>query len=317
MANNITVEQTAQMLLDNDNILLMCHKSPDGDTLGSAAALCYGLKQAGKSCAVVCADKIPAKYDYLNLPVYAGEFDIKFKVAVDVASLPLLGDIPAQYKENIELCIDHHGSNQRYSENICLKGDYPAAAQLVYEILLAMGTKITKDIANALYTGIITDTGCFMYSSTSAYTHIVAAQLMEKGAEHTKLNEKFFMEKSAKTVELEKFALNNYEYYFGGKCVILSLSAEDLQRINPEPTDLDGLVSMARGFEGVECSVMFKQTEENTFKCSVRTGESMDASKIAAAFGGGGHVRAAGCVINGNLSDIKSDMLKEIGKQCQ
>ena len=79
MANNITVEQTAQMLLDNDNILLMCHKSPDGDTLGSAAALCYGLKQAGKTCAVVCADKIPAKYDYLNLPVYAGEFDIKLK----------------------------------------------------------------------------------------------------------------------------------------------------------------------------------------------------------------------------------------------
>ena len=96
MANNITVEQTAQMLLDSDNILLMCHKSPDGGTLGSAAALCYGLKQAGKTCAVVCADKIPAKYDYLNLPVYAGEFDIKFKVAVDVASLPLLGDIPAK-----------------------------------------------------------------------------------------------------------------------------------------------------------------------------------------------------------------------------
>lgn len=90
-----------------------------------------------------------------------------------------------------------------------------------------------------------------------------------------------------------------------------------MKRINPEPTDLDGLVSMARGFEGVECSVMFKQTEENTFKCSVRTGESMNASKIAAAFGGGGHIRAAGCVINGNLSDIKSDMLKEIGKQCQ
>ena len=90
MANNITVEQTAQMLLDNDNILLMCHKSPDGDTLGSAAALCYGLKQAGKTCAVVCADKIPAKYDYLNLPVYAGEFDIKFKFLLGFSILDFI-----------------------------------------------------------------------------------------------------------------------------------------------------------------------------------------------------------------------------------
>lgn len=315
MTIDISRRQTAEILWDRDSILLLCHKNPDGDTLGSAAALACALISMGKRCAVACHHEIPPKFAYLDIPVYVGDFEPEFIVAVDVASAGLLGASLEKYRDRVDLCIDHHASNTGYSARRCLAGHYPAAAQLVYEILGEMGAQITPHIADCLYTGIITDTGCFMYSSTMPETHIAAAQLMEKGADYIHLNERFFMQKSARTVELEKFALNNYEYYFDRRAVLLFVDRRALCEIQPSVTDMDGLASVARGFEGVEISVLFRRIGENVYKCSIRTGEGADASLIAAHFSGGGHLRAAGCEIKGEQEEIRQAILKEIGKQ--
>ena len=313
MTTKIDINQTARLLLEKDNILILCHKNPDGDTLGSAAALCHVLTAMGKKCYIACHNKIPSKYDYLEIPVYDGQAEIEFIVAVDVAGVNLLGDNLADYAHKVDLCIDHHGSNGEYAKHLCLKADYPAAAQLMYEVITAMNAEITPHVADCLYTGMLTDTGCFKYSSTTPLTHIIGAKLMELGANHTMLVEKFFMSKTRKAVQLEKFMMNNLEYYFDERCALLVLTREALTEIKPDPTDLDGLSSMPRDFEGVEVSILVRPLrEEGNYKLSIRTGENVDACALAASLGGGGHIRAAGCEVVGSIETIKKAILKEV-----
>ncbi|MBQ8603586.1 MAG: bifunctional oligoribonuclease/PAP phosphatase NrnA [Oscillospiraceae bacterium] len=313
MTTKIEVNQAAELLLAKDNILVLCHKNPDGDTLGSAAALCHVMKNMGKTIAAICHHSIPAKYDYLDIPLYNEEFEVEYVVSVDVAGVNLLGENLAHYAHKVDLCIDHHESNNGYSNYLCLKEDYPAAAQLMYEIIVAMGCEITPHVADCLYTGLITDTGCFKYSSTTPLTHIVGARLMELGAQHTMLVEKFFMSKTAKAVKLEKFMLNNLEYHFDDRCALLALTREVMQDIKPEPTDIDGLSSMPRNFEGVDVSILIRPLrEDGSYKLSIRTGETVNANEIAAALGGGGHIRAAGCEVIGSIDSVKKAILKEV-----
>ena len=313
MTTKIDIQSTARLLMEKDNILILCHKNPDGDTLGSAAALCHALTAMGKKAVVACHNRIPAKYDYLNVPVWDGQSEIDYVVSVDVAGVNLLGESLADFCHKIDLCIDHHGSNGAYAKCLCLKADYPAAAQLMYEIICEMGVEITPHIADCLYTGLITDTGCFKYSSTTPRTHEIGARLMELGAQHTMLVEKFFMSKTRKAVALEKYMLNNLEYYFDDRCALLLLTREAMQEIQPDPTDLDGLSSMPRNFEGVDVSVLIRPLrEDGNYKLSIRTGETVDACAIASALGGGGHLRAAGCEVIGSIETVKREILKEV-----
>ena len=148
MTTKIDINAAGRLLLEKDNILILCHKNPDGDTLGSAAALCHVLTAMGKKCAVACHNRIPSKYDYLNIPVYDNQFDVEYVVSVDVAGVNLLGDSLMDYAHKVDLCIDHHGSNGCYSKYLCLHADYPAAAQLMYEILVSMDAEITPHVAD-------------------------------------------------------------------------------------------------------------------------------------------------------------------------
>ena len=313
MTTKIDIQSTARMLLEKDNILILCHKNPDGDTLGSAAALAHALAGMGKKAYIACHNRIPAKYDYLNIPLVEEGAEIDFVVSVDVAGINLLGDSLMEYAHKINLCIDHHGSNGEYAKYLCLKADYPAAAQLMYEVLCEMGCEITPHIADCLYTGILTDTGCFKYSSTTPLTHIIGARLMELGAQHTLLVEKFFMSKTRKAVQLERYMMNNLEYYFDDRCALLVLTREAILDIQPDPTDLDGLSSMPRDFEGVDISILIRPLrEEGSYKLSIRTGETVDACAIASALGGGGHIRAAGCEVIGSIETVKKAILREV-----
>ena len=313
MTTKIDIQSTARMLLEKDNILILCHKNPDGDTLGSAAALAHALAGMGKKAYIACHNRIPAKYDYLNIPLAEEGAEIDFVISVDVAGINLLGDSLMEYAHKINLCIDHHGSNGEYAKYLCLKADYPAAAQLMYEVLCEMGCEITPHIADCLYTGILTDTGCFKYSSTTPLTHIIGARLMELGAQHTLLVEKFFMSKTRKAVQLERYMMNNLEYYFDDRCALLVLTREAILDIQPDPTDLDGLSSMPRDFEGVDISILIRPLrEEGSYKLSIRTGETVDACAIASALGGGGHIRAAGCEVIGSIETVKKAILREV-----
>ena len=185
MTEQLNVQQMAERLCAADNILVLCHKNPDGDTIGCGSALYCALKALDKNVAVLCSDAVPSRYSFTAPVPFRGEFEPKTVVAVDVASVQLFGEnngVP-QYTRHVDLCIDHHTGNSGYADFTLLDGNAAAAAELLYEVISEMGVEITPLIANCLYTGLATDTGCFRFSSTTANTHFVAAKLILAGAQ--------------------------------------------------------------------------------------------------------------------------------------
>ncbi len=310
--NSISTKQASEFLSQSDNILLLCHKNPDGDTIGSAGGLMYALKKLGKCCAILCQDRIPDKYDYLKLELYRNQFIPEAIVSVDVASAHLLGEKTAPYNDNVDLCIDHHPSNTSYAKMTCCDGSLPATAQLMLEIIENMGVELDKDIANCLYTGIMTDTGCFKYSATSSATHIAGAKLIDAGADHTFIANRFFMSKSRKNIMLEKYALNTLEFFCNDRCAVVVLTKEILDEIQAQPSDIEGISAMPRAIEGVDVGLTIRQLTDSSFKISIRTSENINACEIAEGFGGGGHTRAAGCEVMGSLECVKKAILREV-----
>ena len=317
MTQSVDHETVVSRLLGADDILILCHKNPDGDTLGSGAALCLALRRLGKTAAVLCSDPIPAMYAFLPITVFDGSFAPRFVVAVDVAGIQLFGDknnMP-RYAEHVDLCIDHHASNSGYAYESLVDGSAAAAAELLTSLIPELGVELTPDIAACLYTGLATDTGCFRFTNTTAATHRAAARLIEAGAGVATLNERLFECRSHARMEAERMALESLEYYYGDRCAMICLTWDQIQAAGVAGAELEDLTSLPRSIEGVEVGLTLRQQKDGSYKISVRTGNQTNACSIARRLGGGGHPRAAGCEISGNLDNAKHAILDEVKKE--
>ena len=287
----ISVKKCADILREKDNILILTHANPDGDTLGSGFALCRALMKIGKICAVINADDIPKKYNYLFDDIVEIKFKPDYVVAVDVATVKLLGGLEEQYK--IDMCIDHHSTNTEYA-NLLLLEDAPAACQIMYEVVLALGVEVDKKIADCLYTGLTTDTGCFRYDSTTAQTYRVAADLIDAGADNGRINRIMFETKSKTYARLERLAIESMRFYEHERVAVITVTQEMFQLTGSNAQETEGLAPLTRQIEGVEIGITIQERPDGTCKASIRTFESVNAAKLAACFGGGGHAQAAG-----------------------
>ena len=314
MTQNVDRETVVSRLLAADDILILCHKNPDGDTIGSGTALCLALQQLGKNAAVLCSDPIPAMYDYMPITVFDGSFRPAFVVAVDVAGIQLFGERNniQEYAEHVNLCIDHHGSNSGYAYETLVDAGAAASAELLTTLIPEMGAKITPEIASCLYTGVATDTGCFRFSSTTANTHLVAAQLILAGAQVEELNTLLFDTKPRERMEAERIARNHLEYHLEGRCALMYLTRDEIEQSGVDPADLEELTSLPISIEGVKVGLTLRQQPGGSYRISVRAAKGVDACAIARRLGGGGHTRAAGCELLGNLDNAKSAILAEV-----
>lgn len=307
----LTLANLCQYLNDNDNYLILTHASPDGDTLGSAYALKLGLKKLGKKVQVACPDEIPHKYDYF-IDDSECDFIPETVVAVDVADIKLLGDMWERFEGRIDLNIDHHVSNTHYAKRLYLDDTASATAESIFEILEELGVEIDSNIANALYTGISTDTGCFKYASVTVRTHEIAAKLYGIGVDAAEINRKMFDTKSKSRVKMEMMVLNSAEFHFDERCMMLAVTRDIQKKTGCSKSDMEGVASMSRSVEGVLVGVAIKETEKDVFKISLRTYEPLDASEICKKLGGGGHKAAAGCTVEGSLKEAKEAILGAI-----
>lgn len=305
MSERVTAEQAAALLRGADHILILTHQFPDGDTLGSGFALCRALTKLGKAVRVECADPIPDKYDYmlegLDAPSMetaapAAVFEPRFICAVDVADTCLLGAL-SSYAQRIDLCIDHHGSNVEYARRLLLDAGCAATAQLIAEIIRLLGVPFDRAIAECIYTGLATDTGCFKYANTTAATHRLAADMMELGTRTEMINRVMFDIKSRARVELERQALDSMCFYFHGRCAVMTITNDMIEQSGAKENDMEGLPPIPRQIEGVWVGVTLRQKTDGNYKVSLRTGNHADASAVCALLGGGGHIRAAGCTL--------------------
>lgn len=316
VCRELNLRQTASFLKKHDNFIILTHTSPDGDTLGSAYALYYGLKETGKIASVICPDLIPSKYGYFARETdHIEDLQTATVVAVDVADKKLLGSLSDMFGDIVDLSIDHHISNTNFAKNRYLDANASATAECIYELLEEMDVNINTITAKALYTGIATDTGCFKYSNVTAKTHMIAAALYEFDIKADEINRIMFDTKSRKLLELERMVLDTAEYHFDNRCIILSVTADMQEKTGCSGPDLEGIAVISRSVEGVLAGVTIKQTDMQEFKVSLRTYEPMNAAKICKMLGGGGHNAAAGATVRGDLQTVKNQILAAI-KEC-
>ncbi len=298
----ISVKQCADVLKEKDNILILTHANPDGDTLGCGYALCRALMKIGKICAVINADSIPKKYNYLFDDIVEIKFKPEYVVAVDVATINLLGGLEEQYK--IDMCIDHHSTNTEYADYLLLE-DVPAACQIMYEVVLALGVEVDKKIADCLYTGLTTDTGCFRYDSTTAQTYRVAANLIEAGADNGRINRVMFETKTKTYARLERLAIESMRFYEHERVAVITVTQEMFQLTGSNMQETEGLAPLTRQIEGVEIGITITEKPDGSCKASIRTYESVNAAELAKCFGGGGHAQAAGCRFDCDVKEAR------------
>ena len=303
----------ADFLQGIHSAVILCHRSPDGDTLGSAFALCFGLRKLGKKARVLCADPIPQKYSYFTDGYCDEEFEEETVIAVDVADTKLLGSLEEKYGGRVDLCIDHHPSNKDYAKLTYLVDDAAATAQIIFYVLDAMDVRIDKNIANCIFTGLSTDTGCFRYPNVQPETHIIAALMLTLGADAALINRLMFETKSRARLEVEREVFNNMQFFLDGRCAVAFVTRDLLEKTGIADDELDGFAAMTRQIEGVEVGVFLKQLS-NGFKVSVRTGDGVDASAVCKTFGGGGHVRAAGCTLELSLENSIGEIVRVVSE---
>ena len=288
----INCKEAAAFLREAEDVLILCHRNPDGDTLGSGCGLCHALKNMGKRARILVNDPIPRKFRYLTEGC-EDTFEPKTIVSTDIADEQLFGEKLAPYLGKVELAIDHHPSNTRFAKRLFLEPDSAATTELIYGLVKELGTPLTPEIADCLYTGLTTDTGCFVY--------------------YKELNKHIFETKSLSVLSAEREALNSLEMHFDGKAALIYISREMLARTGVLEADLDGIAAIPRKIEGVEIGITIKERADNEYKISLRTGEAIDACRICQNFGGGGHARAAGCTVNGTLDEVKTLILGTVG----
>lgn len=305
----IDLQTVINRLSEKDNIVILLHQSPDGDTIGCGYSLYFALKKLGKNARVECADKIGDRYSYITENAQFSEFVPEFVVAVDVADIKLLGSKAQEYN-TIDLCIDHHPSNCDWAKETYVDASAAAACEILYEVVLGLCGDVDYNQALALYTGISTDTGCFKFTNTTSKTHKIAAILMEKGINYGEINRIMFETKTKGRLLVERKALNSIKFICDDKVAIMTITKEMREESGADDSELEGITSLPRTIEGVLLGITIREREENVCKISARTHEPISASGFCALFGGGGHERAAGCEIKKSVQEAFCDLEK-------
>ena len=304
------------------SIIIFSHVNPDGDTLGTMCALYKTIKNYfKKEATMVTVGKIPDIYHFLpNIEIVKKPQDIDkealfdLAIAVDIAAKDRMSEaLPFFEKAKTKINIDHHKTNNGYGDFTYIKPDASCAGEVLFDILENLNLKPDKDVATALYTAVLTDTGCFRFENTKAVTLQKAAKLIEYGANPEKIARYCYESKPKPMVQLQAHCLLNTEFIEENKIAYVCIKNSDMKKFNAENDHTEGIVEALRQINSTEISFVLKEVDKNTTKCSLRS-KTKDFSKVAAVFGGGGHTFAAGCTIKKPLNIACDKMIEEVKK---
>lgn len=308
-------EAIARMIRDAQRIAICSHINPDGDTLGSAAAMRLALIKMGKDPVLFCDGKVPDQLSFLpgieemRIPDETEEsFDLL--LAVDVSDIRRLGNGEKLIRKSLHTAqIDHHPTNPLFMEENSVDGDAPASCILIREQIAALGLEIDSDMAVCLYTGISTDTGNFAFASTNAECFEIMSELMGHDLPLAKLNRILFRERAKPQVLLMGRALNSLCYYENGQIAVMKLTQRDFEECGALSEHADTLVNFGLDTIGTRMAMLAREGEDGTIKFSLRAKEPDCVSDIAQQFGGGGHPQAAGITMYGKLDETAGSVL--------
>lgn len=311
----MTYTEAAAWLKDHDRYLILTHKRPDGDTIGCAAALCRGLRGLGKT-AHICpgTGETHLFTPYLEGLLAPEGYEPEAVVGVDIAARGLFTKSGQPWLERgIDLAIDHHPSQEFFAKETCLDAGRAACGEIIYDILNELG-QVNGETAVPLYVAVSTDTGCFQYSNTTADTHRVAAALMDTGIDVFPLNKRHFRTKTWARLQVERLIVERMHRYEDGKVAVAPVSLSLMDEAGATEEDMEDIAAFLGQIEGVETSVTIRELEDGACKLSVRTSGGLNATRVCALLGGGGHAAAAGCTVNSTLEQAEAAILDAIQK---
>jgi phosphoesterase RecJ-like protein len=305
---DVSLKETARLLTKAERIVITGHVNPDGDCLGSMLALHALLAAKKKAAVLLLADDIPNLYSFLPgcdlISRPGGEkLAADLLVVVDASDAERIAEVRAVVDAKV-LNIDHHISNTHFADYLCLNTRAAATGEIILELVYLMKATVTADMATNLYTAIATDCGFFRYANTTATTLRHAADLVDRGASPHIISENLETKPLASIMTLQR-VLDSLEVYADGKIAAITVTANGPD----EPDTTEGLINYPRNIEGVEIAIMFKPVDDTATRVSFRSRQA-DVSRLALAFGGGGHQRAAGCTVNSGLAAAKEAVLK-------
>ena len=307
----LTVSDTVSWLRGHDHYAIVTHRRPDGDTLGSAAVLCRGLRQLGKTAHILENPEVTPKYAFLLEGLTkANPEQGDTLVCVDVASA---GMLPAQFVPllgRLALRIDHHRNDTPFTENELVDPSCAACGQLIWRILAQMGAFLDRDIATALYTAISTDTGCFRFANTQPETFRLAGACAEYCDELYRLNHTLFETNSLARLKIQGWMAQNARFFREGKFCICPIPLAVEQELGVTEDDMENISGFPRTIEGVELAVTLRQESEEKVKLSVRCTPQWDASRICGQLGGGGHRGAAGASVQMSMEQAVAAVIQ-------
>ena len=302
----LTKNEAALWLLERDRFAIVTHRRPDGDTLGSAAVLCRGLRQLGKIAYIVENAEITPKFSHLHENLtkkWPDEGDTL--VSVDVASPNMLSDDFRQFVGSIGLRIDHHETATSFTDCELVEPHAGACAETVWDVLQIMNVVLDKPMAQALYTAISTDTGCFRFPNTTAHTYRTAAACADTGADLNTITRDIFETNSFRRLKIQSWIIENAEFLAEGKLALVAIPLEVEQEIGVTEDDMDNISGYLRTIEGVMMAATLRQQADGSVKASVRALPGFDAAAVCAKFGGGGHKGAAGATVNMTMEEAQ------------
>ena len=302
-------------------IVILGHVNPDGDCVGSCLAVYNYIKEWDSTKAVtVRLERVPSKFSYLSgfdaIETEAGEETYDLCICLDSSDEERLGDFKSCFDRSAKtICIDHHITNRGYAQENVIDGHASSACEVVYGQLDE--SRISKRVAECIYTGIIHDTGVFKYSNTSRNTMEIAGKMMEKGIDFGTIIDGSFYKKTYMQSQILGRALLESITFLDGRCIFSVVRKKDMDFYGVDKSDLDGIVDQLRVIDGIECAIFLYETGIHQFKVSLRSNSIVDVSRIAAYFGGGGHVRAAGCTMSGSVHDVVNNLSAHIAEQLE
>ena len=314
----MTLDEILEEIKKAESIVILTHESPDGDAMGSSLAMKLMLQELNKQSDVIIPE-YPRMFQFLpsasDIKMDSERKKYDLAISVDCGNFKRLAKI--EYFENAQktIVIDHHGSNNMYGDLNYVNPASPACCEILISMAEYFGVKITREIGTCIMTGIITDTGGFRYSGITPDTFEYTAELIRVGVDIPDIYKRTMGTKTKANFELTKRVVDRMELLEDGKVSFSYMTSQDEREVNAEPGDHDGLVNIGKDIEGVQVAIFIRQKEdEDVYKVSLRSEDGINVSDICLLFGGGGHSRAAGALVKGNIQEVKEKLMQEIKK---
>ncbi|MDO4482077.1 MAG: bifunctional oligoribonuclease/PAP phosphatase NrnA [Bacillota bacterium] len=318
--NNNSLTEIVQVLDKADKILFLTHVIADGDAAGSAAALCRTMRERGKTAHIFTGEKLPDNIKFLEFEGFIAneddlldEYDVS--AAIDCSDTGRFKSRQAYFERGkTTVNIDHHETNGGFADFNYVDPEAAATGEIVFKLIQEAGWDISPKTAEGIYTAIVTDTGQFQYSSTTAETHRIAAALHDSGIDLNYISVNVYQNVRKNMYILQGEIFNTLEFREDDRFAIAFSDLDMLKRTESEIQDTDGIVELVRNINTVEVAAFAKEIEPGVMKLGFRSKYDINVAELASKFGGGGHIKAAGCTIKGSIEDVKKELYPEISK---